>query len=217
MRLSQLDYGSLLSYCPRGDSPAIQHARDVTLALKNDKFVDNPPILISKYIAQIIQQYRTTLPFDSFFLPDTILVPTPRSSPMRTPDTLWVPHRIAMAMVEVGLGKEVAPILVRTRSVPKAHLSAPEDRPTVTDHFESMRVQSTLSEPGEIVLIDDVVTQGATLLGAANRLTSAFPNTPIRAFAVIRTISNAAEFVREYDPCKGTITNRTSGHPLRRP
>jgi adenine/guanine phosphoribosyltransferase-like PRPP-binding protein len=135
-----------------------------------------------------------------------------------TPDTLWVPHRIAMAMVGMGFGKEVAPLLVRTRSVPKAHLArSSKDRSTVTDHYESMRVQTTLSEPGEIVLVDDVVTQGATLLGAANRLASAFPGTPIRAFAIMRTISNAAEFVKEYDPCVGMITNHVSGHPRRRP
>jgi phosphoribosylpyrophosphate synthetase len=223
MRLSQLQYGAFLSYCPRGDSREIRHSKNVMLALKNDKFVGTPPILISQYVAQTIQRKRTTLkfpgtalPFDSFFQPDTILVPTPRSSRMR-PDTLWVPHRIATALVRVGLGKEVVPYLKRVEPVRKAHLSASEDRPRAAEHYESMMVQSGLTEPDEIVLVDDIVTRGATLLGAANRLASAFPKTRIRAFAVMRTISNPDEFKGLNDPCVGTITLQPSGGTLRRP
>ena len=40
-----------------------------------------------------------------------------------------------------------------------------------------------------ITLVDDFVTQGKTLLGAASRLTEAYPGSRIRAFAFIRSIS----------------------------
>lgn len=223
MHLSQLQFGAFLSYCPRGTSREILLSKNAMLALKNDKFVGTPPILISQYVAQTIQRYRTalalprtTLPFDSFFQPDTILVPTPRSSPMR-PGTLWVPQRIATALVGMGLGKEVVPCLVRIKPVTKAHLSAAEDRPTAAEHYESMVIQSSLSEPKEILLVDDIITRGATLLGAANRLVSAFPRTHIRAFAVMRTISNPDEFDKLNDPCIGTIRLQASGGTLRRP
>jgi len=210
MRLTQLQFGSLLSYCPRGDSPELQLSKDVMRALKLDKFVEDPLVLMSRWVAQTIQQNISSLPFASFFQPDTILVPTPKSSLMQ-PNTLWVPERIATALVEAGLGKEVVPCLVRVKSVSKAALSPPQERPTAAEHYGSMSVQKRLSQPGEIVLVDDIVTRGATLLGAANRLADVFPQTRIRAFAAIRTISNPDEFSKVYDPCTGTITLRALG------
>ena len=80
-----------------------------------------------------------------------------------------------------------------------------------------MGVRRRLSKPDEIVLIDDIVTRGATLLGPANRLADVFPQTRIRAFAAMRTISNPDEFNELYDPCVGTIELRESGDTLRRP
>lgn len=216
MRLSQLEYGALLSYSPRGDSPKIRHSRDVMIALKNEGFVEDPPILMSQWIAQTIQRSITTLPFASFFQPSTILVPTPKSSLMR-PDTLWVPERIATALVRMGLSKEIVPCLVRVKPVPKAASSAPIERPTTTEHYESIGVQGRFSKPDEILLVDDIVTRGATLLGAANRLADVFPQAHIRAFAAMRTISNPDEFNQVNDPCVGTIGLREFGDTIRRP
>jgi hypothetical protein len=216
MNLSQLEFSALLSYAPRGDSPGIRHSKDVMIALKKDGFVGDPPILMSQWVAQAMQQSRATLPFDSFFQPNTTMVPTPKSSLMQ-PNTLWVPLRIATALVGKGLGKEVASCLVRDRPVPKAALSMPSERPTAIEHYESMSVQGRLSKPDEILLVDDVITRGATLLGAANRLAEVFPQTRIRAFAAMRTISNPDEFDKVYVPCVGTIELRESGDTLRRP
>ena len=93
----------------------------------------------------------------------------------------------------------------------------PNERPTTIEHYESMIVKERLSRPAEILLVDDVVTRGATLLGAANRLAEVFPQTRIRAFAAMRTISNPDEFDKVYVPCVGTIELRESGDTLRRP
>ena len=186
------------------------------LALKGDKFVGKPPMPMSIWIAQRILNLKTDLQFFPFFQPDTVLVPTPKSSLMR-PHTLWVPERISKALVDVGLGKEVVPCLVRTKPVPKSAYSTPGGRPFPADHYDSMRVQRGLSEPGEILLIDDIVTRGSTLLGAANRLMDAFPETTIRAFAAMRTVSNPAEFREVIDPRVGTINLRASGDTIRRP
>lgn len=133
------------------------------------------------------------------------------------PNTLWVPMRIATALVKMGLGKEVVSCLVRDDPVPKAASSVPNERPTAIQHYESMSVQGLLSTPDEILLVDDVVTRGATLLGAANRLADVFPQTRIRAFATMRTISNPNEFEKVLVPCVGTIELRGSGDTLRRP
>ena len=216
MRLSQLQFGALLSYCPRGDSNEILYSKNVMLALKGDRFVGNPPILMSQWIAQTIRNQGNSLPFFSFFQPDTIFIPTPKSSLMQ-PDTLWVPERIATALIRVGIGKEVAPCLVRIKPVPKSASSPSGERPTPAIHYASLAVQGRLSEPKDIVLVDDIITRGSTLLGAANRLAEIFPGTRIRAFAAMRTISNPDDFVKVTEPCIGTIELRTSGDTLRRP
>jgi len=220
MRLTKLEFGALLTYTPRGYSVKMQDAREFMIALKNERFVEDPQngklVLMSEWIAKTIQRNMTTLPFASFFQPNTILVPTPKSSLMR-PDTLWVPERIASALTKRGFGNKVISCLTRTKSVPKAASSLAKERPKSIEHYKSMSVTGILSKPDEIILVDDIVTRGSTLLGAANRLADAFPQTRIRAFAAIRTISNPGEFDKLYDPCIGTIELRESGDTLRRP
>lgn len=219
MRINELEFGALLSYTPRGYSSSALNAKDFMIALKNERFVEDQTrgkVVMSEWVAETIQRDRATLPFISFFQPNTILVPTPKSSLMK-PDTLWVPARVALALARRGLGKSVLPCLTRIRSVPKAATSLPQERPTAAEHYESFRVDGILSKPEEIVLVDDVVTRGATLIGAANRLADAFPQTRIRGFAVIRTISNPSEFNKLYDPCDGVIQLLESGQTKRIP
>jgi predicted amidophosphoribosyltransferase len=158
MNLSQLEFGALLTYAPHGTTPKALHSKNVMQALKRDQFVNEPPILMSEWIAEIVQQKMAELPFSSFFQQNTILVPVPKSSLMQ-PNTLWVPERIAKALTTVGIGKHVASCLIRAKAVPKAALSSPSERPTAEQHYESISVQGSLSEPDEILLIDDVVTR----------------------------------------------------------
>ena len=216
MLLPELQYGALLSYASHGYSAEVKHSKEIMLRLKYDGFVQDPPILMSQWVAQTIQRNRNMLAFASFFQPNTILVPTPRSSLMRE-GTLWVPSRLATALVNCGLGKEVAQILKRVKPVPKAAWSTPEKRPLPHEHYESMEIQKPLSEPKNILLIDDIITRGSTLLGAASRLAEVFPSAHICAFAVMRAITNECDFEKEYCPIVGTIYLRTEGDTLRRP
>ena len=216
MLLPELQYGALLSYASHGFSAEVKRSKDIMLVLKRDGFVQDPPILMSQWVAQTIQQNRNMLAFDSFFRPNTILVPTPKSSLMKE-GTLWVPHRLAIALVNCGLGKEVAQILKRVRPVSKAAWSSPEKRPLPHEHYESMEVQKSLSEPSNILLIDDIITRGSTLLGAASRLAEVFPSAHICAFAVMRAITNECDFEKVYYPIVGTIRLRTEGDTLRWP
>lgn len=66
------------------------------------------------------------------------------------------------------------------------------------------------------MIVDDVVTRGATLLGAASRLSEAYPQASIRAFAAMRTVSNPDEFREIRDPVMGKIVYR-SGEAYRHP
>jgi len=56
------------------------------IALKNERFVEDPTnakvVLMSEWVAETIKRDRATLPFSSFFQPNTILVPAPKSSLM---------------------------------------------------------------------------------------------------------------------------------------
>jgi len=121
------------------------------------------------------------------------LVPAPKSS-LTQPDTLWASERIAKALVAEGVGCQVVYCLTRTKPVAKAASCSPSSRPTAQQHYESLTVQGALSKPEDIVIVDDIVTRGATLLGCANRLADAFPRCRITAFAAMRTISNPNEF-----------------------
>jgi hypoxanthine phosphoribosyltransferase len=72
-------------------------------------------------------------------------------------------------------------------------------------HYESFAVDSGTAAPAEILLVDDVVTKGRTLLAAATRLQEAFPNARIRAFALLRTMGMIASVEQLLDPCVGQI------------
>ena len=158
MRLNQLEFGSLLSYCPRGgDSEEIQRSRQTMRFIKYDSFVEDPPVLMSNWISSTMERRRADLHFESIFQSNSVLVPLPRSS-LQQPDSLWVPQQIASALVRKHFGERVMPCLTRTRAVPKSATSPADQRPTPTDHFESLAVQGNLGSTENIVLIDDIVT-----------------------------------------------------------
>jgi len=218
MRLIQLEFGSLLSYCPRGgSSQEIQQSRQIMRIIKNDSFVEDPPVLMSNWISGTMDRLRSELPFGSIFRTNSVLVPLPRSSLLQ-PDSLWVPERIANALVKKGFGDRVMPCLTRIKAVRKSATSQANQRPTPTEHFASLAVQGKLGSTEDIVLIDDIVTRGHMMIGAANRLLEAFPSARIHAFAAMRTISNWMDFSHIYDPLIGWIEYRKAYDDcLRRP
>ena len=80
----------------------------------------------------------------------------------------------------------------------------------------SFHIEPSSTPPETIILVDDVVTKGRTLLAAASRLHEAFPRTRIRAFALVRTMGLIPEVPRLLDPCKGEI-RWEAGDARRRP
>jgi hypothetical protein len=75
----------------------------------------------------------------------------------------------------------------------------------VSVHYESFVLEAPPIVPNRIVLIDDVVTKGRTLLAAASRVHEAFPGSQIRAFALLRTMGLIPGVQRLLDPCTGEI------------
>jgi hypothetical protein len=203
--LSKLEFGSFLSYSPMVTSDAEQRAYNVMLALKRHTPVSSPSRFIPETISKHIKENLAKLPFEEFFTTNPRLIPVPKSSRMR-PGDLWVPQRIANALMKTGLGKAVDECLIRHHAVPKSATSKPADRPTVVQHYDSLVVNKILPEPEQILLIDDVITRGATVVAAASRLASIYPKSRIRSFAAMRAMTYPFRFNRLVDPCKGDIT-----------
>lgn len=217
MRIERIEVGSLLSYSPHGFGKRAEYSRDVMSAIKNDQYVqvDRKRMQMSEYVAKLVGQERRNLPFSHIFDGNPILVPTPSSS-LKKPDSLWPASRIAVSLSK-ELGNEVARCLVRIKPLPKSATSAAADRSTAAQHFESLEVQKVLNHPKSILLVDDVVTRGATLLGAANRLVQGYPEAHFAAFTALRTVSNPSDFNSWKDPVREVITLQPNGGTLRRP
>jgi predicted amidophosphoribosyltransferase len=219
MQLHEIEFASLLTYLPRqGEGGTMgQESRDLRYQLKNNKIFNNG-LSVPQWAAQQIKLNESALPFSRFLNPNVTLVPTPRSV-LHKEGSLWVPLQIAIEFVKARLGSEVVTLLHRSKPLPKAASSRPEARPKAEDHYASLAMtpQKELVKISEITLIDDIITRGATMLGAANRLRERFPTTPIRGFAVVRTISAADQFKGIWGPCQGRIHLYPSGKTHREP
>jgi hypothetical protein len=188
------------------------------VAVKQDQFVQTGGrrIPMSEFVSETVEQSLDRLPFSRLFAGKPVLVPTPSSS-LKKPDSLDVPIRIALALMKKKLGNDVAECLVRVKPLPKSATSAAASRSTAAQHFDSFEVQGILTNPESILLVDDVVTRGATLLGAANRLVESYPEAKVAAFVALRAVSNPSEFKGVREPVIGSITLQANGGTMRKP
>ena len=215
MLLSKLEFGSYLTYSPRGNSDIAKRSKNIKIYLKSEGNIGTPPKFMSEFVADRIKESIDQMPFKHFFNENVSLVPVPKSSLMQ-PNTLWVSEKIAKALSKQAFGS-FYPCLKRIRPVQKSAYAVPSNRrPKAIDHYGSIKCQQLVHRPKEIVLIDDIITRGSTLLGCASKLKEIFPDVPIRAFAVIRTISDPNNFKKIEDPCVGTIT-RSGNDTFREP
>jgi hypothetical protein len=216
--LPNIRFGAYLVYTPRGATEKSKQSKDLCIAVKEDKFgpVESPPrmVRVIPYLAKRLAGKIKGTPLADFFADRPVLVPTPRSSPVK-PGTLYPTRIICDHLVVNGLGIETRILLERVKAVPKAATSRPAERPTIQMHYDSLRVVGELLKPRSILLVDDVVTQGTMLLASATRLQEAFPDAQIRVFALIRTMSHT-EIDRIEDICAGTIEPR-GDHGVRTP
>lgn len=205
---SELSFASLVAYCPRGDTPAILASRQVMYLVKENRVTTTQAgvMPMAAYVALRAKQIAPAYA-DTFLSGNVALVPVPRSG-LQKAGALWPAKEIAEALRAVGYGSHVLPCLSRTTAVPKAATAAPRERPKARVHYESLTVTRPLELPATVTLVDDVVTRGAQLLGAAWRIWAVRPDVVVRAFAVIRTISDPADFEGVAAPCVGTITLR---------
>lgn len=206
MLLSSLQFGATLAYSPRGTTEPSGRSATFVRALKQNKRLGiQGGITSARFLATRMAERVHELPFAEHFSADAVLVPMPRAG-LRRKGALWPALEIAEALVECGFCADVRILLKRTTALRKAATAAAQDRPTALQHFDSIAVDAAITHPS-LVLVDDVVTRGATMLGAASRLHARSPGVKIFGFAAARTISDR-EITEVFDPVVGVIELR---------
>jgi len=213
-----LEYAALFAYSPHGLSEEEKLSRSYRTAVKGDESISisGQEFSMSALIARTIEETRDGLPFWRLFEEKPVLVPA-RSTSLMKPDSLWVPLRIATELHKAGSGSQVSTCLERVKPLQKAATSTSGNRPSAAQHQDSQRVQKLISDPNSILIVDDVVTSGATLVGSSKCLKAAFPNARISAFAAMRTVSNSNNFKEIIDPIINNIVLYPSGRTHRFP
>lgn len=197
--LRRVMFGSCYAYTNAGRSRVARNARAYCARVKAGHAE-----AIAGGARRVHQLIGDQTPIASIFGAGVTLVPTPGSSP-RDPDSPWVSEDIAQALHAAGVGVAVARLLRRQQAVAKSAFAMPGERPSVDQHYLTMRVSRVMPPTSALVLIDDVVTRGRTLLAAASRLAQAYPEATIQAFALIRYRGLVDDLERHDDPCVGFI------------
>jgi hypothetical protein len=197
--IRRITFASCYVYSPCGSGAACERSRLLRALLKS-----GDTHFIVKYAFRVRQQVVDDSPLAGFVCPDQVLVPVPASA-RSTAGTMTVAEHLATAMAEAGLGGGIWNGLRRVRPVRKSATAPPGSRPTVANHYDSFAIEAATALPPRVVLVDDVITKGRTLLAAAARLQDAFPAAEIRAFAMLRTMGFVQSVDHLLEPCVGEI------------
>ena len=195
---STIAFSSCYAYAPRG---AGWQGRSSRLLCRRVKSID--PLWLPRYAGHVYRSSLKDRELGSLFARGGALVPVPGSS--RTGEGPWVALALANALSRVGFGLPVWPGLWRRYAVVKSATAPPAARPSVQQHYDSFTVCPRALPIGSMVLIDDVITRGRTLLAAAARLRSAVPHADLRGFVLIRTLGFAPELREVTETCHGSV------------
>ena len=212
---SRLPYAAFLQYSPRGTSAISKHSKDVTLAIKADRFIRGHRVI--DFAARRIREERANYPFlSAYFNGSVTLVPAPRSSPVKDPKALWPALRICQSLKAEGCAAAVLPCLKRVKPVTKSATAGSASGRTPTRIMEASRSSSRrrfgLRRPSPCRRL---ITRGSTFLAMYQRLAEAFPQAEIRCFAIVRTMSGV-----EVDPIMSPVEGLIlfdGTNPRRRP
>ena len=208
--LSEIEFASISQYAVRSADEA---ARQRSKAFRDDVKRGRQDLfdLITKYI----RTKPVATHVRSVFGSDVVLVPAPGSAP-HTPGALWVPDVICKALLRAGLAASSERWLTRLKHVPKSAFAPPDQRPDAFMHYETISAVKVLAAPARIVVVDDVVTRGCTLLASVSRIAEEYPHSQVSAFALTRAISHG-EIDQIPSPAIGTIALHADGSTSRAP
>jgi hypothetical protein len=205
--LRNLTFASCYAYSPRGEGWLAKASRQIC---ERVKAID--PHWLPRYAGVVYQASVRDPQLAALFARGAVLVPVPGSA--ATSDVPWAALQLAIALSQVGLALPVWVGLRREFAVRKSACAPSALRPSVAQHYASFSVARLTSPIPRLVLIDDVVTKGRTLLAAAARLRAELPGADIQAFALLRTqgFVDRLEYLNCW--CNGVI--RWSGGDARR-
>ena len=195
---NSLSFASCYTYSPRASGATAEASRQLCARVK-----DSDPLWLSRYVGQVYQASLRDPQLAALFAGGALLIPVPGSE--ASAGTPWAALQLAIALQAVGLARHVWPVLQRQTPVRKSATAPSRERPTVHEHYESFAVTPVELPHSRVVLIDDVVTKGRTLLAAAARLQLAMPHANIRAFALIRTQGFVPRIDSLFESCHGVI------------
>lgn len=196
--IERVSFASCYVYSPAGYGAICARSRMLRALLK-----EGDARFMIKYAARVRRQMEPPAKLAGFFRSDDVLVPVPRCTP-KVGGT-WAAAELARALVQEGVGCATWPGLHRISAVRKSATSAKGGRPSVERHYDSFRLEPLKLRPEGIVLIDDVITAGRTILAAAARVREALPEARIRAFALLRTRGLISDIQSVLEPCRGEI------------
>ncbi len=198
--LSELQFAALLQYSPNGRSEASRASKEAAVRIKRGS-----PAHIRR-IGERVAEAHAKGEFPGIFGPKVELVPAPRSKPTKE-GALWPAKLICEELVRRGLAAGVSILIARTEPIEKSalHRNA-KSRSGPEDHIRTMTMtgETTLFGARQLLIVDDVVTRGATMLAAASVLRQAFREASIAGFAAVRTMSGV-EIDHMLAPVVGSI------------
>jgi len=197
--LAAVPFASCYVYSPQGTCAVSVRSRLLCARLK-----DRDPRFMRRYAERVRLELAGARRFDGWLDAATILVPVPGSAP-QAPGSLSTPKALAIAMLDAGLGGRLWTGLRREFAVPKSATAGGGRRPSVASHYASFAVDCLGDAKLKLLLVDDVVTKGRTLVAAASRLHDAHPEARIGAFALLRTMGLVPEVTRLIEPCVGEL------------
>jgi hypothetical protein len=200
-------FASCYVYSPRAEGWLAEASRQLC-----DRVKSSDPLWLPRYAGFVYRSSLGDRHLAALFAPDAVLVPVPGSA--RSGEAPWAAFRLARALGEVGFALRMWTGLRRRYAVTKSATAPSARRPTVHQHYDSFAVMPAAKPIRRVVLIDDVITKGRTLLAAAARLRNELPYSDIRGFALIRTLGFVDRIERLAEPCHGVI--RWAGGDARR-
>jgi len=205
--LLSVRFASFYVYSPRASGWLAEDSRRLCARVKL-----SDPLWLPHLAGRVYRSSLEDRELAGLFAPGAVLVPVPGSA--RTRQRPWPALQLALALSQVGFALPVWTALQRRYTVIKSATAAAAARPSVQQHYDSFAATLPVLPVCRIVLIDDVITKGRTLLAAAARLRSVSAYAEVRAFALIRTAGFADHIAHTAEPCHGLI--RWAGGDARR-
>ena len=196
--LSSVAFASWYVYSPRAAGWVAESSRVMCRRVKS-----SDPLWLPHYAGCVFRSTFRNRELAELFSRGAMLVPVPGSA--RTGDAPWTALRLALALRQVGLALRIWIGLRRRYAVTKSATAVSAARPSVQQHYESLAAMLPVLPMHRVVLVDDVITKGRTILAAAARLHCVLPAAEVRAFALIRTEGFTHRIERLEEPCHGVI------------